>query len=193
MIYFSDEHKLEFRSLSDLRHIVCSFSTGFLKPAALCAAFPSTLLYEDTSKFPSHVYWLDCSGTEPKLNGKKINTTLYCIFDICYIRDEKKPLLVYVNGDKVFAYNVVNNKLEWSTKDPSDSVTTDGHNYVLTCNSKNIKLLSLSDGKDLGYLIRDGDQGLGRPVRVRWCSKTTSFIVVHCLNKKYYISTIQFE
>ena len=72
MIYFRYEHQIEFRSLSDLSQIIHSYSTDGLRPEALCAASPSTLLFVDRSKLLGEVHWLDCSGTEPKLTGKKL-------------------------------------------------------------------------------------------------------------------------
>ena len=189
--YFSQEHKIEFRSLRDLSQIIHSFSTGSLNSIAMCAASPSTLLFVDRSDLPNHVYWLDCTEDEPKLTGKKISTELDFIWDICYIRDEKKPLLVGGNGENVFAYDVVTNKLKWITLGRGDSVTTDGHEYVLVRTANSIRLLSLSDGKDLGYLIRQGDKGLGYLGQMQ-CT-TSSFVVGHARNEMYHISTIQFE
>ena len=189
---FRLSNKIEFRSLHDLRKILYNFSTGSLLPGDLFAASPSTLLFVDKNKLPNKVYWLDCSGTEPKLTGKKINTTLNFIWDTCYIPDEKKPLLVGCKNESVFAFDVVSNKVEWKTQVCGCSVTTDGHN-VLTRAGNEIKLLSLSDGKGLGCLIRDGDQDLGELDEVRWCNATSSLVVAHWVINEYYISTIQFE
>ena len=135
----------------------------------------------------AQTYWQKISAT---LN---LDLPLLDIWDICYISDEKKPLLVCSYSSNVFACDAVNNKLEWNTLISGYSVTTDGRNYVLAVTGYEIKLLSLSDGKDLGYLIREGDQGLGKSRKVPWCSTTMSFVVVHYLNEKYHVSRIQFE
>ena len=164
--YSRFKHHIEFR---DLRQRINTFSTGSLKPGAMCAASASTLLFEDDSKIPRDVYWLGCSGTEPRLTGKKVRTEVNYIWDMCYVPDDRRPLLINTDGDNVLAYNTVNNNLDWSSEVRGRSVATDGSKYVLVRSryDNDIKMLSLSDGNDLGCLIREGDQGLGMLSRVR--------------------------
>ena len=114
--------------------------------------------------------------------------------NICYVPDDNRPLVVASKLRSVQAYNPVNNKLEWSTSDRSYSVTTDGRNYVLICSpyDDHIKVRSPSDGKDLGCLIRKGDQGLGELWYAGWC-KSSSLVVLHKVAQEFHISHIQFE
>ena len=72
------------------------------------------------------------------------------------------------------------------------NMTTDGYEYVLVQTDNDIRMISLSGGKDLGCLMRDGDQGLGRIYHIRWCNTTSSLIVANEVNDEYHISTIQF-
>ena len=76
-----------------------------------------------------------------------------------------------------------------------NSVTTDGRGYVLVGNFYDyyIKMVSLSDGKDLGHLVRKGDKVLGKPSMVQWCNATSSWLVAHKVNDMWHISSIQFQ
>ena len=186
--------KIEFRSLQDLSQVICIFSTGPYKPGALSTAFPSTLLFADRSKSSHNVCWLDCSGNEPKLDGKYINIILNYVDDICYIPDEKKPLLVATDQlSSVQAYNAVNNNLEWSTQVRGYSITTDGQQLLVCNRDDGIRMLSLSGGESLGRLIRKGDGGLGMPYWVRWSDNISSLFVAHAVNREYHISAIEGE
>ena len=163
------QHTIEFRSRQNLSQIICSFSTGSLKPMALCTASLSTLLFADRSKSSHNVYWLDCSGNEPKFTGKYINIILNYVDDICYIQDEKKPLLVATDKllSSMQAYHAVKNNLEWSTQVRGYSTTTDGQQLLVANRDDGIRILSLSGSENLGRLIGKGDGGLGMPYWVR--------------------------
>ena len=192
-IYFRQARKIEFRSLTDLSQITYNFSTGYIDPGALCAASTSTLLVVHQSMKPSDAYWLDCSEDEPKLTGKKITIDFQGkVWDICYVPNERNPLLLAIQYGLSHAYNTITNKLEWNNKVGGSCITTDGHrsNYVLVCDKDSIKILSLSDGKNLGSLIRKEDHKLKG---VRWCNVTSSLIIVHDVDEEIHISTIQFE
>ena len=193
-IYFRGARKIEFRSLSDLNQIIHTFSAGSIDPGASCAASASTLLFVDHSKEPSDVYWLDCNEDEPKLTGKKISINLGHVWDMCFVPNERKsPLFVTQYGLSAVAYSTVTNKLEWNSLGGGSCITTDCHNYLMGLEGDRINMISLSDGKKLGYLMRNGDQGLGKLKHVRWCNMTSSLIVVHDVDKEIHISTIQFE
>ena len=138
-------HKIEFRNIKNLSEIIHTFETGSLSPETLCTASPSTLLFVDESKQPHDVYWLDCSSDKPKLMEKKISTALDYAFDICYVPDEVKPLLIVADVGLGNAYNCLNNEMEWSVTMHGNSLTTDGK-YLLVCSyaGDGIEMFSLS-------------------------------------------------
>ena len=188
------QHAIEFRSLKNLSQIIHSFSTDSLKPTALCTVYPFTLLFVHCSKLSHDVYWLDCSGDEPKLTGKKINIVLNYLDDICYIPDEKKPLLVAADYllSSVQAYDVITSERNWTTQARGHSITAGGTDYLMVCSCDNgIRMLSPSDGKNLGYLKSEEDGELEMPCWMRWIAKTSSFLVAHEVNREYHISTIE--
>ena len=158
--------------------MIHTYYTGSIEPDSLCAASASTLLILDQSKLSSgDIYWLDCSGAEPKLTGKKINIEFRHALDICYLQNEREPLLIASKGRSVVAYNALTNQLKWCndtvTDDPRRadnekrySVTTDGCNYVVAHDRYHIKVLSLATGEDLGVLPGQRDHGLKIPFKV---------------------------
>ena len=195
-IYFRQARKIEFRSLTDLSQIIYNFSTGYTDPGALCAESTSTLLVVNQSNGPSDAYWLDCSEDEPTLTGKKITIDFPAkVWDISFLSNERKPLLLAIQYGRLHAYSALTNKLEWKSEVGGNSVTTYCHDYVMVCAHLRhyICMFSLPDGKKLGYLMRDGDQGLGKLKHVRWCNMTSSLIVVHDVDEEIHISTIQFK
>ena len=185
--------------------MIYTYSTGSLKLDSLCAASASNLLFLDQSKLSSgDIYWLDCCEAKPKLTGKKINIEFRHALDICYLQDEREPLLIVSKGRSVVAYNALTHQLKWCndtvTADPGRtddrkhySVATDGCNYVVAVDWYHINILSLATGEDLGVLPGQRDHGFQIPLRVRWCNATSSLIVAHQVKFEYCISTIQFK
>ena len=165
-----------------------------LKPEALNTMCPSTLLFADRSKQPVDICSLDCSGSEPKLNDKKISTQLMYVGDLHYVPDEKKPLLIVTNplSASVHVYNALNSELGWKREMDHRSVAADDCDHLLVCKRGEMRMTSVSNGKDLKYSIGNGNNCLGEALRVRWC-KNLSFIVAHYVKKSVHISAIQFE
>ena len=202
---FRVARKIEFRNIRDLGKVIHTYSTDSLEPDSLCAASASTLLFLDQSKaFSGDVYWLDCSEAEPKLTGKKINIEFRHALDICYLQDEREPLLIASKGRSVVAYSALTSQQKWcnntvagvadsAVNKKRHSVTTDGCNYVMAHHFHDIKIMSLETGEDFGDLPGQRDHGLEIPFKVRWCNATSSLIVAHQVNFDYCISTIQFK
>ena len=59
-------------------------------------------------------------------------------------------------------------------------VTANGGGQLLVCDINNacIQMLSMN-GAFLGTVLRSGDQRLGNPLRIRWCSKTETLVIAH--------------
>ena len=70
-------------------------------------------------------------------------------------------------------------------------VTTDGqgHVFVTDENNKCIQIFS-AGGKYVGVLLKEGQQGLGEPRRVRWNDATSSLVVAHKKDRNIFISVI---
>ena len=75
-------------------------------------------------------------------------------------------------------------------------VTTDGAGRVFVCDPSSnrcVQMFHVADGRYMGPVISEGEQGLGEPYYTRWCNATSSLIVAHMKNSKYHISTICVE
>ena len=201
--------------------ITCTYSSAPHKPGILCAGTKSTLLYVDESKKPRDVHWLDLSGLKPKpAAGKRvIHTQIFNIYDMCFVEDRDKQLLIVAGGDKgLFAYNTQNDKVEWKVGEnlsgnakhaKAMGVTTDGrgHLFVSDHNNHCIQVFSVSDGKYLGYLILDAEMFHSwprrdmillydydfRPHEILWCEEMSSLICTSRLDGSWHFMVINVE
>ena len=194
-ISFRSQHKIEFRDCADVSIVLCTYSTLSLPPGPLfrSTTSSSTLLFADLSTELIGVHRLDCSGSKPRLVGRKIDIPLKWKYNMCYASGDGKSLLGVAYPHAVYVYNTQQSRVEWTTDVINCSIDTDGHHYLLICDPYKIRLFSLSDGKDLGSFIKRGDQGLGELDLVRWCNTTSSLIVAHRVGGLIYISKIEFE
>ena len=71
----SDQQCIEFRDTNDLSRIIYNHSVAPHKPGELCTVGSSFLLYEDGSKIPRNIHWLDCNEGKLKLLKEKSFTT----------------------------------------------------------------------------------------------------------------------
>ena len=204
-------HDIRFHDAEDLT----SFSNYSLTPHApgiLCQGTVSTLLYEDTTRSPREVQWLDLSDGEPKPAAGKpvIHTQNNDIEDMCFVQYGEESLLVVADTEQgLFAYNTEKDKLEWRVAEylPGNKrdmtvmgVTTDGrgHLFVVDCDNERIQMFSVSDGQYLGYVVIDArvirslktfprwvEYPLRFPHGTGWSEATSSLI---CSSKLYQYS-----
>ena len=171
------------------------------QPGALCAVSPSILVYVDMSKNPRQLHWLDCSKAQPKLLGITANTNLRYLRDMCTVKLENEALLIVLPYDAkeyIHAYSSTG-QLKWSgqKKIPSgtfksNSLAGDGSGRIFVADDTNncIQMFSALDGQYLGCFMNKGDQGLGDVSILRWCEATSSLVVGHYNDYKYFISDV---
>ena len=70
------------------------------------------------------------------------------------------------------------------------AVDDNGRLFVADTANECIQMFSAADGQYLGCLMKQGDQGLTWPNRLRWCDTSSSLIVAHHDGAKYFISDI---
>ena len=192
---------IEFRNTENL-NVILTHSVAPHKPGALCAVSSSMLAYTYYSKNPRQLHWLDCSEPEPKLLGIHANTNLSYVQDMCLAELENESLLIVISCDAnelIHAYNSTTGQLQWSAqkKIPSGifrsnfvAGDSNGRLFVNDHTNKCIQMFSASDGQYPGCFMKQGDQGLGVIWQLRWCEATSSFVVAHRDDAKYYISDI---
>lgn len=148
--------------------------------------------------------WLDCSNYPPTPINKRtyIQTGIGFVQDLCCITHEKKQLLVTThNIGGVQAYIAGTDKLEWciSGRQPgmdremnAVGITGNEGGQLFFCDIGNgcIQMLS-TDGIFLGTVLSREEQGLGNPMRIRWCSKTKSLIVADEKHGYFSLSVFQ--
>ena len=85
-ISFRSQHKIEFRDCADISTVLDTYSTLSLPPGPLFkfTTSSSTLLFADLSTELIGVHRLDCSGSKPRLVGRKIDVPLKWKYNMCY-------------------------------------------------------------------------------------------------------------
>ena len=189
--------------MTDPSKIFYSHSVAPHQPGVLCSASPTTLLYEDQSRTPREVRWLNCSFSRPKpAHGPNITYTQQNnIWDMCLVTHGSKEVLVTSRGERgINAYNTSTDELEWKIKyglrqsgfDLS-GVTTDGHGHLFACdlNHACVQIFSVSNGKHLGRLPNVA-RVLGRPVMVRWSPDNSCLLVLHKKYNQYNLTMLNY-
>ena len=199
---FSSFNKIQFRNRENLGESFFNYSVAPHKPGALCSVSPSILVYENISKNPRQLHWLDCSEADPKSLAITADTNFTVVQDVCTAELEKEKLLIVISYDAnelIHAYNSTTGELKWSaeTRTPtgtfiSRGVAGDGNGRLFFADNTNdcIQRFSASDGQYMGCFMKRGDQGLGHVTRLGWNEATSSLVVGHLDGDKYTISDI---
>ena len=202
------ETYIEFRNANNLSQILYTHSVAPHKPGTLCTVGSSFLLYEDRSKEPSDIHWLDCNESKPKLlKEKSFIISLPSILDMTGVQNGAEELIIgssYGNG--VHCYSTAKRSLKWSVARNlpgiqkglwAIGITSDGRGHLFVCDGSTgnrcIQMFSVSDGQYLGCLIKYGEQGLGFPYRICWHSASHSLVVAHSMGGSWDLSGINME
>ena len=112
---------------------------------------------------------------------------------MCPVYLENRQLVVTTHdqvdeeGFSISAHDPDEKRRKWSvTEAPTEKplspqgLTTDGKGQLYVCDFYNrcIQIFS-TNGKYKGVLLRRGEQGLGTPWSVRWCSSKSLLAVLH--------------
>ena len=96
-----DEKCIEFRNRNNLSQILYIHSVAPHVPRVLSTSGSSMLLYDDGSKRPYHIHWLDCNESKPKLLKKKsFTTSLLYLNDMIRVQNGAEELLITSDYDK---------------------------------------------------------------------------------------------
>ena len=141
--------------------------------------------------YPQQLHWLDCSEGKPKLLGITANTNVNGLLDMCVAESENEKVLIassYDRNELIHAFNSTTGQLKWrkpkkipSGTFESSGVAGDSNGRIFVADYTNscIQMFSASDGQYLGRLLKNGDQGLEHPRRLRWSEATSSLVVGH--------------
>ena len=206
--------KIEFREIGSLDKVVLSYQVRQCRPGRMCtsssasssSSSKSMLVYVDHKKHPHEAKWLDCtkSPPEPAEDAGSVHVQHDLVWDLCctFVKNGKQRLLITTGGfDGINAHNAETDKLEWSLKGgisgvedemTAEGVTSDGRGHLFVCdeNNKCVHVFTTS-GDHVGAVLREGEQGLGRPRLIHWCDCSSSLIVGHIIDEYYCISQIE--
>ena len=166
------------------------------------------LLYEDRSKNPFKIHWLDCNEAKPELlKEKSFATSLPYITDIIGVQNGVDELFIATSlKNGIHCYSTATKSLKWRVvgKLPgmckemwAEGVATDGHGHLFVSDGWNgnrcTQMFSVADGQYLGCLIKEGEQGLGYPNGICWHSASHSLIVAHRKSAAWFLRMIDVE
>ena len=71
-------------------------------------------------------------------------------------------------------------------------VASNGCGCIFVCdwNNECIHMFSVKDGRYMGVVIKEGEQGLRKPREIRWCETTSLLVVFGCRNHKWFVTVI---
>ena len=197
--------RIEFRPVDDLQQVVHSLEVSPHQPYHICAvtSSPSQLLYCDYKT--NKIHRVDCSTAPPTPQGEIpiVHDGQKYVWDMCTSGD----LLVVARGhDGVFAYTLDGGELKWKVSGRLlemqldiyvHGVTADDQGHLFVCDVKNrcVHALFGPDGKHLGMVVREEEQGLGKPYMAAWHSDSASLVVanVRVEVSKYLLSVISHQ
>ena len=202
LILIMNRHRLEFRDANRLGKVIFSHSTAGQEPGVICAASATTLLYLDLSETPHPVKCLDCRS-KPLQNMQNITHLHHnSIVDICSFKPaEGKGYLLITGDDGITAVNLESGKYEWNKSgflpgmkhvtDPWGVAADGNQNRIFVCDHNNscVQMFS-TDGEYLGALLKEGEQGVGKPGWISWRLSSSSLIVAHSKNEQWQISDV---
>ena len=192
--------EIEFRPVENLDRVLYTLSVDPDEPHVLCSemvmtssAFrissPLELLYHNVQEKPHTVRRVNC-GTKPPTLQWHINIVhdgqgkVSCM---CISRD----LLVITRGrEGVFCCTRIDGNMMWkvSGKVPemeweidACGVTADEQGHLFVCDKENscVHELFAGDGKHLGVVVREGQEGVGKFYNAALHQDSASLVVVH--------------
>ena len=198
-----NQGKIEFRDATNLFAVIFTYSISPQKPFYQSAVSTSLLAYEDWAGDDHVVRLLSCSSLA-LIPTATINIGKDLVRDICFVQHGDKELLV-VNRNldnvcEIQAYSTATSTLEWRVRgrlpgmgadvDPL-GITTDGLGHLFVCDGANRCIFVLSaDGKFVAILMREGEQNLGEPRKIRWCNASESLVVSNKRDEKWNVSIV---
>ena len=121
------------------------------------------------------------------------------------VRNGSEELIIGINSQGIHCYSTTTKSLKWSVEGQLQGMqqalfaegVTEGYGHLFVCDgpigNSCIQMFSVSDGRYLGCLIKEGEQGLGVPHGICWNSASHSFVVAHWKSGAWALSMINME
>ena len=199
--FVRDDNVIEYRYPCKLDKLYSWMPVSPYQVGRLCTPLFIGLLYIDHSWKPNPIKWINPGSMSNLVTPRQ----QYPAFYITHTNFEDKDFVIITYGNTyasrggIYAYNTKTNNLEWSVegrlpglnkiiKAPGLSADENGHLFVYDDNNKCVQMFNVADGRYLGTLIESEKQGLGDPVRIVWCSRMSSLVVIHLKNNFSFIA-----
>ena len=184
--------KIDFHDEINLDKVILTRIVSPHCPGELCTpsttTATTTLIYHDKSQNSQGLIWLDCAVLMAQVQAMRL-PQLSQIHEMTWMEN----LLVATDGHKIHAFNSSSGQPKWCIDRNMNPKTLSGdgrgHLFVLDSGNTSIEVFS-TDGNYKVCLIKAGEQGLGVPMRIRWCDTTRSLVVAHCKNKTLFFSVV---
>ena len=188
----SDDNVIEYRDTWKLDKVHSWMPVSPYQVGRLCTPSFGGLLFVDHSWKPNQIKWINPGSMSNLVTPRQP----YPVYSITHTNFEDKDFVIITHGNPyaprggIYAYNTKTNNLEWSVEGrlpgmnkviKAQGLTTDdqGHLFVCDENNKCVQMFNVADGRYLGTVIKEGEQGLGQPCVITWCSRMSSLVVIH--------------
>ena len=204
MIFFSDEHKIDFYDLNSFEEVLSHFVAPS-KPGAMCRANSDVLIFGELHEVKL-VRWLDCSKLPIKAYELMPKTDLQMLWchDICFVDDGDKHLIVTIDrSGQIHTYNSATGRLEWVVESKGYgfgrfftdqhisstsigmengmaplAVTADDRGHLFICDGRNSCVqVFTTHGVYLGAILKRNE--FCEQMKARWSTATSSLVICH--------------
>ena len=197
---YRSRKEIEFRPVENLDRVLYTFSVDPDEPHVLCSEMVTTsfafgtsspieFLYHNVQKKPHTVRRVNCGTRPPTLRCWETNIAHETQGEascICISRD----LLVITRGrEGVFCYTREGNMvwkvsgklpaMEYEIDAPGVTADDQGHLYVCDKENSCVHELFAGDGKHLGVVVRQRQEGVGKLYNAAFHQGSASMVVAH--------------
>ena len=204
-ISFRGKNVFEFRDISNVDEVLCSYSVAPIVIGVLCMGqSTNTLQFTDGSKNMLEVRRLDCSKSVPILcdDLTKTRRAKKNLYYILVARHAGMTLLFVAGHTFLDAYKPNSSEVTWNNEHVSNmerdldpyslSTDGDGHLFVMDLNNDCVHMFSLDDGSHMGVVLSE-EEGLSCFHDISWCNKKASLAVLCRENGKACIAFYKIE
>ena len=122
------------------------------------------------------------------------------ITDMCRVQHgiKRRLCLSHYYSGSVAQYNIKTSAVQWTSGNKprgihACGITANQRGHMFVCDIINacVHMFELN-GRYMGVLLTEGEQGLGQPQWAWWCNDTSCLIVTHIKNTKCSLSAVKF-
>ena len=196
---YRSRKEIEFRPVEDLDRVMYTFSVDPDEPHVLCSEMvitsvgfnissPVEFLYHNVQKRPHTVRKVNC-GTKPPTRKWQINISHDAQGEVSCMCTSRDLLVITRGREGVFCYTLRDNMMwkvsgqlpDMESNIDARGVTADDRGHLFVCDRENscVHELFAEDGKHLGVVVREGQEGVGKLYNAAFHQNSASLVVAH--------------